>query len=80
MKEFNILPNESLQEKMDYFITPYNTSLMYKKYMEFEDEEKGLQRKRLSQKELSDEWKLVGKIFDTNPSSNFTSYTKVHYR
>lgn len=33
------LPSKSLQRKLDYYITPYNNGLIYKKHMSFGDEE-----------------------------------------
>lgn len=32
---FNLFPNESLQYKMDYLMTPYNHAKMHKKYIDF---------------------------------------------
>ena len=38
VKDFTMLPNKHLQDKIDYFITPYNTEISMQKHMEFEDD------------------------------------------
>ena len=38
LKEFSMLPSKHLQDKIDYFITPYNATLSMQKHMDFEDE------------------------------------------
>ena len=30
LKQLSVLPNKMLQRKLDYYITPYNTGLIYK--------------------------------------------------
>ena len=35
--DYNILPIESIQEKIDYFISPYNRDKMINKFMNFEE-------------------------------------------
>ena len=36
---YAVLPNESLQKKLDYYITPYNAGMIYKRHMEFDSDE-----------------------------------------
>ena len=39
LNDYSIIPNKKLQEKMDFYITPYNTALVHKRHMEFEDKQ-----------------------------------------
>lgn len=59
LNQFSVHPGDELQEKLDYFITPYNTSLIYKKFMEFDEEEKHKKMIRVVQKDVSEEWQLL---------------------
>mmetsp|Transcript_16654 Transcript_16654/g.19268 ORF Transcript_16654/g.19268 Transcript_16654/m.19268 type:complete len:89 (+) Transcript_16654:6-272(+) len=52
-------PSSSLQTKLDFYITPYNTCLDYKASMEFEDEQEQARRKRIANKDLSQHWNLM---------------------
>ena len=35
LSQLSALPNKKLQRKLDYYITPYNTGLIYKRHMNF---------------------------------------------
>ena len=63
LKDGSILPSKNLQDKLDFYITPYNTSLSFHRFMEFNDEiEKEQHRiKALKYKPLStsDQWKYM---------------------
>ncbi|CAI2365930.1 unnamed protein product [Moneuplotes crassus] len=59
LNQFSMHPEEGLQEKLDYFITPYNTSLIYKKFMEFDEEEKHRKMIRVAKRNVSEEWQLI---------------------
>lgn len=39
LKKYDILPNPGLQRKLDYYITPYNSGLVYQRHMKFEEQE-----------------------------------------
>lgn len=36
--QFDVFPEDKLQEKVDYYITPYNNIIALNKYMDFGDE------------------------------------------
>ena len=45
-----MLPKKPLQDKIDYFITPYNKGIALQRHMEFDDKKK---------RSTSVEWKLM---------------------
>ena len=73
--DYNLLQNQSeLQNKVDYFITPYNTWLDFKKSMQFED-------KRSSCTNLDDiankDWKLISNFILNTEKKDFRSWLGV---
>ena len=54
---------KNLQEKLDFYITPYNTSLNFNRFMEFNDEkEKEIAKQRIlkyNPKTLSEQWRFM---------------------
>lgn len=55
---FNPVPNNDIQKKIDYFITPYNRTRVITKFMSFNDKDKS-QPADLSSKE---KWKKISKL------------------
>lgn len=50
VKDFSMLPKKPLQDKIDFFITPYNKGIALRRHMEFEDKKK---------RSTSVEWKVM---------------------
>ena len=39
LKKYTVVPTENMQEKIDYFFSPYNRKLNFSKFMKFEEEQ-----------------------------------------
>lgn len=63
------LPEQSLQRKIDYYITPYNRGIFLKKHMDFETESE-----RKKKRHRSEEWRMMSDfILNENRSAFRTS-------
>lgn len=67
LKDYNLLPSSAIEAKVDYFLTPYNKTLYYNKYMKFDSDEGRFgisnfividQPAEISQKSLND-WRKI---------------------
>ena len=56
---FSVVPKVSLQKKLDYYFSPYNPKLTFKRYMRFDEEEANNKEDLTESKQKNGEWKFL---------------------